>query len=155
MFGLSNTALAWCTAYVAAIIFAFVHPIYGVYGYFLDYYGHPPMRWWGKALPELRWSLIIALVTLAAFLIRKYSLPELRVKSHPQSKWLVLLILTTFLVTVSPLAVWRNKDYPSSHNKEGYSREKKYLYWEWKDRCERLQKIWLHSHTKSLTVLIR
>jgi probable O-glycosylation ligase (exosortase A-associated) len=111
MFGLSNTAIAWCGAYVAAIIFAFVHPIYGVYGYFLDYYGHPPMRWWGKGLPELRWSLIIALVTLSAFLIRKYSLPELRVKSHPQSKWFVFLLFTIFLITISPLAVWPEKSW--------------------------------------------
>jgi len=111
MFGLSKTAFLWSGFYLAALIFAFVHPVYGLYGYFLDYYAHPPMRWWGKGLPDFRWSLIIALVTMAAYLLRRRSLPELKVKSHPQSKWLILLILTAFFVTISPLSVWAEKSW--------------------------------------------
>jgi O-antigen ligase len=42
----------------------FRHPIYGLYTYVAVFYLHPPSRWWGEFLPELRWSLIAALVTL-------------------------------------------------------------------------------------------
>lgn len=111
MFGLSLTAIAWLIAYGAAIVFAFAHPIYGLFGYFLDYYGHPPMRWWGKILPDYRWSLIIALVTLVAFLIKHNALAELRIRRHPQSKWLVLFLVTAFAITISPLAVWPEKSW--------------------------------------------
>jgi len=42
------------------------HPIFGLYAYLFVFYNHPPTRWWGVALPDLRWSLIAALVTFLA-----------------------------------------------------------------------------------------
>jgi hypothetical protein len=53
--------------YVLGLVAAFVwHPIYGLYTYLWAFYLHPPTRWWGAALPDLRWSLIAAIVTLIA-----------------------------------------------------------------------------------------
>ena len=101
---MSLTALAWISSYILGIFLAFVHPIYGLFTYFMDYYAHPPLRWWGKALPDYRWSLIIAIITLIAFLIKRNSLPKLHIKKHPQTKWLILFLLNTFAVT--PIAVW-------------------------------------------------
>lgn len=94
-----NTALLWLIAYATGAIMAFVNPAYGLYAYFLDYYAHPPLRWWGKALPDLRWSLIIAVVTLVAFLFNQNRLSRLKTEPHPQTKWLIMFVLTTFLVT--------------------------------------------------------
>ena len=101
---MSLTALAWISSYVIGIVLAFVHPIYGLFTYFMDYYAHPPLRWWGKALPDYRWSLTIAIVTLIAFLVKRNSLPKLNIKKHPQTKWLILFLLNAFAVT--PIAVW-------------------------------------------------
>ncbi len=101
---MSLTALAWISSYILGIFLAFVHPIYGLFTYFMDYYAHPPLRWWGKALPDYRWSLIIAIITLIAFLIKRNYLPKLYIKKHPQTKWLILFLLNTFAVT--PMAVW-------------------------------------------------
>lgn len=42
------------------------HPRYGLYAYIAVFYLHPPSRWWGAMLPDLRWSLLAALVTLIA-----------------------------------------------------------------------------------------
>jgi probable O-glycosylation ligase (exosortase A-associated) len=74
----------------------------------MDYYAHPPLRWWGKALPDYRWSLIIAVITLVAFLIKRNSLPKLHIKNHPQTKWLILFLLNTF--AVSTIAVWEEEN---------------------------------------------
>lgn len=52
------------------------HPIFGLYLYFAATYVHPPSRWWGELLPDLRWSLLAAAVTAAAILIYKDSPPE-------------------------------------------------------------------------------
>lgn len=41
-------------------------PVYGLYTYVAVFYLHPPSRWWGETLPDLRWSLLAALVTLVA-----------------------------------------------------------------------------------------
>jgi probable O-glycosylation ligase (exosortase A-associated) len=92
-------AIVWVIAYVAGAILAFVHPIGGLFTYFLDYYAHPPIRWWGKALPDLRWSLTISIVTLLAFFVNRYKLPEIKIKSYPQTKWLFLIVINAIIVT--------------------------------------------------------
>lgn len=107
---MSKTALIWLAAYGAGAVFAFVNPAYGLYAYFLDYYAHPPLRWWGDELPDLRWSFIIALITLVAFVIRRNDLPQRTARSHPQTKWLILLIVNGFLVDQF-LAVWGEKSW--------------------------------------------
>jgi O-antigen ligase len=96
---MSKTALLWLAGYGTSAIMAFVNPAYGLFGYFLDYYGHPPLRWWGKGLVDLRWSLTISLVTLVALLINQDKLPKLRSLAHPQTKWLLMFVVTTFIVT--------------------------------------------------------
>jgi len=59
--------LAFLTALGLAI---FRHPIYGLVAYLADFYLHPPSRWWGQFLPDLRWSMLAALVTLLAIWLR-------------------------------------------------------------------------------------
>lgn len=44
----------------------FRHPRYGLYAYIAVFYIHPPSRWWGAFLPDLRWSLLAGVVTLIA-----------------------------------------------------------------------------------------
>ncbi|WP_298824568.1 O-antigen ligase family protein [uncultured Piscinibacter sp.] len=48
-------------------VLAFVrHPIWGMYFYLATIFVHPPSRWWGYMLPDLRWALLSALVTALA-----------------------------------------------------------------------------------------
>jgi hypothetical protein len=47
-----------------------VRPIYGLVTYVAVYYLHPPSRWWGETLPELRWSFVAALVTAIGVFLR-------------------------------------------------------------------------------------
>jgi hypothetical protein len=58
--------------YGLGLILAFSHhPIFGLLTYLWAFYNHPPGRWWGSALPDLRWSLLAALVTLIAITLTK------------------------------------------------------------------------------------
>jgi O-antigen ligase len=70
-------------------------PLYGLYTYIAVFYLHPPSRWWGAFLPDLRWSLLAAAVTLIA---------AWRLKPNPKAPgWLsttpglVLLLFTAWL----------------------------------------------------------
>src|SRR5215510_14701243 len=103
-------AIVWLAVYITGAILAFVHPVGGLFAYFLDYYAHPPIRWWGKSLPDLRWSLTISIVTLLAFFIKRDKLPEMKIKSFPQTKWLLLIVVNAIFVTsifsVSPEQSW-------------------------------------------------
>jgi hypothetical protein len=65
------TGLAFMVAFLAALIVAIVrYPIVGLFAYIAEFYLHPPSRWWGEFLPDLRWSLLAAVVTAVAILWR-------------------------------------------------------------------------------------
>lgn len=66
---MSVTGLLFVAMFFAGLALAFVrHPIFGLYTYVAVFYVHPPSRWWGELLPDLRWSLLAAAVTLIAAL---------------------------------------------------------------------------------------
>jgi hypothetical protein len=65
------TGLVFMVAFLGALVLALVrNPIYGLYAYIADFYVHPPSRWWGHFLPDLRWSMLAAAVTLIAIMLR-------------------------------------------------------------------------------------
>ena len=74
---MSLTGLAFLAAFAAGLAYAFfVRPIYGLYTYVAVFYLHPPSRWWGGALPDIRWSLVAAAVTLIALFAHRAKLDK-------------------------------------------------------------------------------
>jgi hypothetical protein len=51
-------------------------PIFGLYFYMATLYVHPPSRWWGAMLPDPRWALLSALVTILAVALHRGRLHE-------------------------------------------------------------------------------
>jgi hypothetical protein len=61
------TGIAFAIAYFIGIGLAlFRNPVFGLFTYVAVFYLHPPSRWWGAFLPDLRWSFLAAGVTLLA-----------------------------------------------------------------------------------------
>ena len=87
------SALLFVGSFFACSVLAMVrHPKYGIAAYLIAFYGFPPSRWWGPALPDWRWSLIASAITLVA--VWKYP------RNPAQPSWLTttparLLILLT------------------------------------------------------------
>ena len=66
------TGLAFMVVLVSALVVALVRaPIVGLFAYIGVFYLDPPSRWWGAFLPDLRWSLLAAVVTVIAMLWRQ------------------------------------------------------------------------------------
>ena len=64
---MSITAIGFVAIYVSGLGLAFfVNPIFGLLTYLWAFYGDPPSHWWGDDLPDLRWSLAAAIVTLVS-----------------------------------------------------------------------------------------
>lgn len=62
---MSLTSAIFLLAFSSGLILSLVrHPAYGLYTYIAIFYLHPPDRWWGELLPDLRWSLLAAFVTV-------------------------------------------------------------------------------------------
>jgi hypothetical protein len=71
---MSLTGAGFVLVFIAALILAFTHsPKFGLFAYLWTFYLHPPARWWGDQIPNLRWSLIAAVATIVALAIRRGS----------------------------------------------------------------------------------
>ncbi len=101
---MSLTAVIFLLCVVAGLGLALArHPIYGLYTYVAVFYLDAPHRWWGQGLPDLRWSLLAALVTALAML---------RIKPDPtRTPWyrtfpaVFLIAYTVWLWIQSPWAL--------------------------------------------------
>lgn len=101
---MSETALLFLLAFGFGLAMTLIkHPFYGLYTYIGTFYLHPPSRWWGAELPDLRWSLIAAVVTLVAIV----RLP----RSAKRPGWLsitgprLLLIYVAYMWLQTPFAL--------------------------------------------------
>jgi hypothetical protein len=102
------TGLAFMFAFLAALIVALVrYPIVGLFAYIAEFYLHPASRWWGALLPDLRWSLLAAVVTAVAILWRlppeRESGRERWFKTTP-AKIMIVFVAWFWLSTVWALA---------------------------------------------------
>lgn len=79
----------------------FRHPIFGLLTYVATFYLHPPSRWWGETLPDIRWSLTAGAVTLLAVLIR----PQL-MRQRPVFSRGPIIGLSLFLVWLVIQSIW-------------------------------------------------
>jgi hypothetical protein len=89
------TGSLFLVAFLAVMGLSLVrNPLYGLYGYIAVFYLHPPSRWWGESLPDLRWSFLAAAVTLVSIWIR----------SSPDSRpsW----YSTTVMKIAIPFTIW-------------------------------------------------
>jgi O-antigen ligase len=63
------TGVAFMVGFFVSLALALVRfPLVGLLTYVAVFYLHPPSRWWGMYLPDLRWSMLAAAVTLIASL---------------------------------------------------------------------------------------
>ena len=68
--------------------------------YIWEWHNHPPYWWWGKDLPDLRWSLSIAVLTLGSALFHKSKLKSLIEPEYKPMIWLTFFILNAGLVSM-------------------------------------------------------
>lgn len=67
---LNLTLLAFLGVLGLLLILSLVrNPFFGLYAYLFVFYNHPDFRWWGEGLPEIRWSLMAAVVTVVSLAV--------------------------------------------------------------------------------------
>jgi hypothetical protein len=99
---MSISLLLFCLILIAGLLLTlFKNPKYGLYTYLLVFYGFPPARWWGKGLPDIRWSLIVSVITLVAMMIHSSTVSKRNWLSYFPAKMLV-----TYAVWMSVQFIW-------------------------------------------------
>jgi O-Antigen ligase len=65
-------AAAWVLFVIACSVLAFAkHPVYGLLFYIATFFVHPPSRWWAYMIPDPRWALLSALITISAVALHR------------------------------------------------------------------------------------
>jgi len=97
---MSKTAMAWVLGIVTGTVLSFRDPIFGLLAYMFEYYNHPPLRWWGHELPDLRWSLLIASLLFTSYTFSGKTIFRREIFRHKSTQWLVSLVVIAFMVTM-------------------------------------------------------
>ena len=97
---MSKTALTWIIGLVTGTVLSFRDPIFGLLAYLWEYYNHPPMRWWGDELPDLRWSFLVASILFASYSFHGKTVFRREVFRHKSTQWLVVLLGIATMVTI-------------------------------------------------------
>lgn len=105
---MSITGLAFVALFFGGLFLAFYKPIFGLCVYVLTFYNNPANSWWGSALPDLRWSLLAAVVTAIALIVSRIvspsssaEVPRFRLFNH-LGFWLLL----AFVMWCAILSLW-------------------------------------------------
>ncbi len=78
------------------------HPVYGIMTYIFEWHNHPPYWWWGDSFPDsIRWSLMIAVITLGSVMINKSKLKPLENPDYKIMIWLVLFAVNALFVSMA------------------------------------------------------
>jgi O-Antigen ligase len=84
---------AFLSLFVAGAVMALVrHPIYGVWLYLASIYVHPPSRWWAQMLPDLRWSMLAAVIALLSLFIHRKKIQPLPQPWYRTAPGMLLLL---------------------------------------------------------------
>ncbi|HEX6707563.1 MAG TPA: O-antigen ligase family protein [Albitalea sp.] len=104
------SALAFLAFCVVCSIWAFTrHPVYGFYFYLASFYVHPPSRWWSYALPDLRWALLSAAITVLAVMFHRGRLAPKPAPWIANTPGTVLTLYTVWMWIQMPWAL----DFPT------------------------------------------
>lgn len=91
---------------LACGVMAFTHhPVFGLYFYMATTYVHPPSRWWADMLPDLRWALLSAVITIIAVLYHRGRLRDDRQYWFSNVPAVVLLLYATLMTLQTPFAL--------------------------------------------------
>ena len=99
---MSITAIVFVIGFVVAAALALLrHPGWGLWLYLWAYYNDPFSRWWGAELPDIRWSLIAAVIAALAVLRFRHDDATARPPWHANwgARLLVLYVVWTWIQT--------------------------------------------------------
>lgn len=101
------TALVFIVIFITGCLAAlFIDAYLGICLYVFEYFLHPPGRWWGENLPDLRYAFSIGVIIIISFVIRRHRYSANKIFDVPQTKWLLLfgiIIVLTMNIAVDQI----------------------------------------------------
>jgi len=109
---MSITAILFVALYLTGLILTLRNPYFGIATYIFEWHNHPPYMWWGKPLPDLRWSFLVSVVMVISLIINYRKLKPLKKADYSVIWWMVGLTAWAYFITAyyaaEPVAsLWR------------------------------------------------
>jgi hypothetical protein len=95
------TALGFLAVFGVGCLVTLKRPFIGLLLYFFVFYMHPPGKYWGTFLPEIRWTFIVAILTLVSLFIHEKKIGNWL--SFTSSK--LLIAFAILIVVQSPFVI--------------------------------------------------
>lgn len=105
---MSKMALIYSVLYLGGLAGTLIHPFYPFVSYLVFYYLPPHLNWWGRELPDLRYSLIASLFMLASILLLNASVEKVKDERNPALAWILAWGANTVVVTAWAIDVARS-----------------------------------------------
>jgi putative inorganic carbon (hco3(-)) transporter len=97
---MSKQLLLWLMIYFGGLALTLIHPIYPLVSYLVFYYAPPHVNWWGRFLPDLRFSLLASVCIVIGLVLKSGSLERLKSVKNPALPWLLLFGVNVTIVTL-------------------------------------------------------
>jgi hypothetical protein len=96
---MSKMAFLWVALYFGNLAGGLRHPIFPMTAYLTFYYMPPHLNWWGRPLPDLRYSLLASAVLLGSIILLNPNLERLKRERNAALPWLMAWGANTVAVT--------------------------------------------------------
>jgi len=102
---MSKTLIIFLFIFIASVYSIFFIDLYfGILMYIAIFFFNPNTAWWASVLPNLRYCLIIFLLTFIFYIFRYKKYSDNRLFNVPQTKWFISLVIVMSLVSF--IALW-------------------------------------------------
>lgn len=96
---MGKLTFVWLGLYFGGLLGGLIHPIYPMVSYLVYYFAPPQFHWWGRVIPDLRFSLTASAVVWLSVLLHQHQLEEVKRERNVALPWYVLYAMNTTLVT--------------------------------------------------------
>ena len=88
--------------------------MYGILLYFFEWHNHPPYWWWGRELPDPRWSFLVAVLIVVSAIINRKKLKQFADFEFKPLIWLLLIVINSYVVSyllaIDPLQSYKKSE---------------------------------------------
>jgi hypothetical protein len=96
---MTKMGVFWALIYFGNLVAGLRHPIFPMMAYLIFYYMPPHLNWWGKQVPDLRYSLLAAAVITLSVFLNGGSVERMKKERNPAMAWMLAWGANSVLVT--------------------------------------------------------
>jgi hypothetical protein len=96
---MGKLTFVWLGLYFGGLLGGLIHPIYPMVSYLVYYFAPPQFHWWGRRIPDLRFSLTASAVVWLSMFLNQHRLEEVKSERNSALPWYACYAMNSTVVT--------------------------------------------------------